>query len=37
MALPDVDHHATGDEVVAMAERSGERFRALVRAVLPDL
>lgn len=37
MALPDGDGHATGDEVIEVAERSGERFRRLVRALLPDL
>lgn len=37
MALPDQDAHATGDEVVAMAERSGAEFRRLVKAVLPSL
>jgi purine-nucleoside phosphorylase len=37
LALPEVDHHVTGDDVLRVAERSGERFRDLVRAVLPDL
>jgi purine-nucleoside phosphorylase len=37
MALPDADEHVSGDEVVAMAERSGAVFRRLVRAVLPEL
>lgn len=37
MALPDSHEHVSGDEVVRMAERSGEKFRRLVRAVLPEL
>lgn len=37
MALPDSPEHATGDEVVEMAERMGESFKRLVRAVLPEL
>lgn len=37
MALPDGHEHATGDEVIAVAHRSGETFRRLVRAVLPAL
>ncbi len=37
MAIPDSEEHATGDEVVAMAERMGDSFRRLVRAVLPEL
>lgn len=37
MAVADMGHHATGDEVLAMAARSGETFRRLVRAVLPQL
>lgn len=37
MALPDAPGHATGDDVLRMAERAGERFRALVRALVPRL
>jgi purine-nucleoside phosphorylase len=37
MALPDADEHVTGDEVVAVAERSGAVFRELVRELLPEL
>lgn len=37
MAVADQGHHATGDEVLEVAARSGETFRQLVRAVLPDL
>lgn len=37
MALPDRDEHATGDEVLAVAARTGATFRRLVRAVLPGL
>ena len=37
MALPDAPGHATGDDVLRMAERAGERFRALVRAIVPQL
>ena len=37
MALPDRDEHATGDEVVATAERAGATFRRLVEAILPEL
>lgn len=37
MALPDGSEHATGDDVLAMATASGERFRGLVRGVLPLL
>jgi purine-nucleoside phosphorylase len=37
MAIPDAQEHATGDEVIAMAQRSGERFRSLIRALLPEL
>jgi purine-nucleoside phosphorylase len=36
-AVPDGADHATGDEVLAMADRVGGRFVALVRAVLPEL
>lgn len=36
-AVPDGTEHATGDEVLAMAARVGDRFRALVRAVLSEL
>jgi len=37
MALPDGREHATGDEVLRVANVAGERFRALVRALLPEL
>lgn len=37
MAVADSGHHATGDDVLAMAARSGQTFRRLVRAVLPEL
>jgi len=37
MALPDGQEHSTGDQVIAMAHKSGETFRRLVRALLPDL
>ena len=37
MAIADRDEHASGDEVVAMAERSGETFRKLVKSVLEKL
>jgi len=37
MALPDAPGHASGDDVLRMAERSGARFRALVRALVPQL
>ncbi len=37
MALPDGSEHATGDDVIAMAHRSGETFRSLVREVVPAL
>ena len=37
MALPDAHHHATGDDVLRMAEAGGASFRALVRALLPEL
>ena len=37
MALPDGSEHATGDEVLRVANLAGERFRALVRALLPEL
>jgi purine-nucleoside phosphorylase len=37
MALPEAREHAHGDDVLRMAERLGERFRALVREVLPAL
>jgi purine-nucleoside phosphorylase len=37
MAIPDGHEHATGEAVLAMAQEAGERFRSLVRAVLPDL
>jgi purine-nucleoside phosphorylase len=37
MAIPDGHEHATGEAVLAMAELAGERFRSLVRALLPDL
>jgi len=37
MALPDSDHHATGDDVLRVATMCGDRFRSLVKAVLPAL
>ena len=37
MALADRDEHASGADVVAMAERSGATFRRLVKAVLEQL
>ena len=37
MAIPDQAAHATGDEVLEMAERMGDSFRRLVRGVLPEL
>jgi len=37
MALPDGSEHATGDEVLRVANLAGERFRALLRALLPEL
>lgn len=37
MALPDGHEHASGDDVLRMAERMGASFRSLLRAVLPDL
>ncbi|CAN5725571.1 purine-nucleoside phosphorylase [soil metagenome] len=37
MALPESDHHATGDDVLAVAEAAGSRFRTLVKRVLPAL
>lgn len=37
MALPDAHEHATGDEVLRMANVAGERFRALLRSLLPEL
>lgn len=37
MAVADQGFHATGDEVLEVAARSGETFRRLVRALLPKL
>lgn len=37
MALPDRNEHATGEDVLRVAEASGASFRRLVRAVLPRL
>ncbi len=37
MAVPDGTGHTTGDEVVAMAERTGGVFRGLVKALVPLL
>jgi purine-nucleoside phosphorylase len=37
MALPDQPEHATGAEVVAMAEKAGAAFQRLVTGVLPLL
>jgi len=37
MAVADLGHHATGDEVLEMAAKAGDTFRRLVRAVLPKL
>lgn len=37
MAIPDVDQHATGDEVLEMAARIGETFGRLVRGLVPGL
>lgn len=37
MALPDRDEHATGEDVLRVAEASGATFRRLVKAILPEL
>jgi purine-nucleoside phosphorylase len=37
MALPDGHAHASGDEVLRMATAAGDRFRSLVRSLLPEL
>lgn len=37
MAIADRDEHASGDDVLAMAARSGDSFRRLVRGVLAEL
>ena len=37
MALPDRDHHATEEEVLAVAERTGAVFRRLVKAFIARL
>jgi purine-nucleoside phosphorylase len=37
MALPDGEEHATSEQVLRVAEASGERFRHLVTALLPEL
>ena len=37
MAIPDRGEHASGDEVLAMAARSGDSFRRLVRGILAEL
>lgn len=37
MAIPDSDHHASSEEVLEVAARSGATFRRLVKAVLPEL
>jgi len=37
MAVADQGHHATGDDVLAMAAQAGDTFRRLVRTVLPRL
>lgn len=37
MALPDGHHHATGEEVLAVAAQTGPRFRSLVKAILEQL
>ena len=37
MAIADRNEHATGDEVVAMAERSGAAFRRLVKGILENI
>jgi len=37
MAIPDRDHHASEDEVLEIAARSGQSFRLLVRGILAAL
>lgn len=37
MAIADRDEHASGEEVVAVAQRSGATFRRLVKRVLAEL
>ncbi len=37
VAHPDSTDHATGEDVLRMAERGGATFRRLVRAVVPEL
>ncbi len=34
MAIPDRDHHASAEEVLAVATRSGQQFRLLIRGIL---
>jgi purine-nucleoside phosphorylase len=37
MAIADAQEHASSDDVLRTAERVGDTFRRLVRAILPDL
>ncbi len=37
MALPEGEKHATGDDVIETAKHSGEKFRRLVKVILPKL
>jgi len=37
MALPDGEEHATGEQILRVAQESGARFRRLVTALLPEL
>jgi purine-nucleoside phosphorylase len=37
MAIPDSHEHASGDDVLRMANLAGERFRNLIRAILPSI
>lgn len=37
MAIADSQEHASSDDVLRTAERVGDTFRRLVRAILPDL
>jgi purine-nucleoside phosphorylase len=37
MAIPDREHHATAQEVLEIAARSGQQFRRLVRGILAQV
>lgn len=37
MAIPDVGHHSSGDEILEIARQTGPKFRHLLKAILAEM